>query len=193
MPHYCTPKKAQKLGLSLFAAAKEGALVYASAHTDLFFPTVENNRVFECYKTQYEQGKKFPGWMMLNTLARIQGKHTYDSVFFQAWPLDEDNDEIPPVQQKAGWHKEASQATIMKISDNDFRTMSHQSYLIYDIVSLKALFERSGFIIEDAFFLNKYEERLEIGSVGTGNGRFTSAQDTQKACRACVIARKPNF
>lgn len=191
MLHYCTPEKAQTLGRRLFGAAKEGAFVYASVHTDLFFPSIENDRVFECYKTQRDQGKKFPGWMMLNALAKIKGQHAQDNIFTEAWPLDEETDADSPAKQKAGWHKDSSHRTVTKAFGDNFWSMSHQSYQIYDAFSLKAFFERSGFVIEDVFFLNKYEKRLNIGSIGTGDGRFTSANDTRSAPRVCVIARKP--
>jgi hypothetical protein len=193
MLHYCDPQHAQRVLSGVYSALQPGAQAYASVHTALFLPhlEIEKGDPFEIYQQQYKAGKKFPGWMMLNNMAPIKNESIGESMHRQAHPLNEDNDAFAPTQQKGGWYNVQTNANIAKGRDGSMWMMSHQSLQIYDALSLRGLFERNSFLVEDLFFEDPRGRRIEVSALGLGDGRFTCAQDTQKATRVCIVARKP--
>lgn len=192
MIHYSAPQKAQQLVDSLFLSLKPGHKAYASVHTGLFFEELLQGNAFEIYEQQYKAGKKFPGWMMANYMAPLQDQEVGDYVERQLWPLEEETDCFSPTIQAAGWYKAPTGGRVMG-EDGKFWAVAHRSLQIYDAISLKALFERSGLVTEDLFFQTPSGLRLNISDVGRGDGRFASTQDTHKASRVCIIARKPDL
>lgn len=128
---------------------------------------------------------------MLNNMAPIKNESIGESMHRQAHPLNEDNDAFAPTQQKGGWYNVQTNANIAKGRDGSMWMMSHQSLQIYDALSLRGLFERNSFLVEDLFFEDPRGRRIEVSALGLGDGRFTCAQDTQKATRVCIVARKP--
>lgn len=210
MIHCLSPVRADLLAKNLMSAAAPGGRVFASVHTALSFPDIEEtfkvmapkrgcktkhphlpafSTPFEIYEAQHKAGAHFPGWMVLGMAQQYTPKgEILLSSFVSAQSLDESKENLSPVLRQPGAY--ASEQSALTVHKGGLQTeLSYRSYQIYDSASFCDLFKRAGFDIEDVFYTDIYNRRIEVSSIGR-DGRFTSARDTDLASTVCVIARK---
>jgi hypothetical protein len=180
--HCLGPVHAKAYENALFGSIKSGGIVFESAH----LPLVET---YELYRKQVAKDKEFPGYVVENITMNPSEK-TSSSKYAV---LEEDGEQVPPVELRFGHYRKGDKRKLsqkLRAQRQGGQELFHRSIVGYDAKTLLTLMTRSGFIMDDLFYLTIDSKRVEISEVST-DGTLSDKSQLETLARVFFIGHKP--
>ena len=189
--HTMNPTQAVQCVKGLYGALKPGGAVHVRVHTLQGARSVTRHRFFDLYADNLGKGSAFPGWVGFKENAGFFGRVAGFGAF-RAGPqsaviaLDE-GAPVSPMEVIEG----RSETT------HGFFRMRQHNFFLFDVATLKGLFEGAGFESVACYFemkdgaLKDVQPGQEIFK-DTGNAHeLGDLEKTYGATHICYIAKKP--
>lgn len=193
--HTMNPTQAVQCVKGLYSALKPGGEVHARVHALGGARGVTERSFFDLYCNNVQKGASFPGWVGYKENAGFFGRSA-GFAGVRAGP-----------QSAMIALDEGALASPMEVIEgrsettHGFFRMRQHSFFLFDVATLKGLFERAGFESVACYFEMKDGvlkdvqpgEETFIGAEQTQrlSGLESSFQDTYGATHICYVARKP--